>query len=263
MLFTAPPHPYCMTPDPTHPPPGTDFPFYSGQPVALGARQWSIVLLVAMAAYGALHVPAVAAMRVSGGWAALVPALAFPALPLLALRAVAGPQWQQLFRRMGWRDVRLAVGLVLLNIVVTVAVALVVSKFFGAVPNPVVKALAAMGTAEKIIFIACTIPHLIGEEILTVLPFLALLTWLAGPLGWPRRRAIVGAWGASALLFGALHLPTYGWNVAQSLVIISASRMVLWIAYLRTRNLSVASLAHIANDWLLLGVAFLLGALIS
>ncbi|MFN9472604.1 CPBP family intramembrane glutamic endopeptidase [Acidovorax sp.] len=242
---------------------GTDFPFYDGRPLALGARQWLAVLLVAMAAYGALHIPSVAAMRVLGGWPALIPALAFPALPLLALRAVAGPQWQQLFRPVGWRDVRLAVGLVLLNIVVTVAVALLVSQLFGAVPNPVVKALAAMGTAEKIVFLACTIPHLIGEEILTVLPFLARLTWLAGPLAWPRRRAIVGAWVVSAVLFGALHLPTYGWNVAQSLVIISVSRMVLWLAYLRTKNLSVASLAHILNDGLLLGLAFLLGALIN
>lgn len=242
---------------------GTDFPFYDGRPVALGARQWLAVLLVAMAAYGALHIPSLAAMRVSGGWPALIPALAFPALPLLALRAVAGPQWQQLFRPVGWRDVRLAVGLVLLNIVVTVAVALLVSQLFGAVPNPVVKALAAMGTAEKIVFLACTIPHLIGEEILTVLPFLALLTWLAGPLAWPRRWAIVGAWVVSAVLFGALHLPTYGWNVAQSLVIISVSRMVLWLAYLRTKNLSVASLAHILNDGLLLGLAFLLGALVN
>ena len=242
---------------------GADFPFYAGHPVALGARQWCTVLLVAMAAYGALHIPAVAAMRVSGDWTALVPAIAFPALPLLALRAVAGPAWPQLFRRMGWRDAGLAMGLVVLNIVVTVAVALVVSQFFGAVPNPVVKALAAMGTAEKIVFLACTIPHLVGEEVLTVLPFLALLTWFSGPLGMPRRRAIVVAWVASSVLFGALHLPTYGWNVAQSLVIISASRMVLWLAYLRTKNLSVASLAHIANDGLLLGLAFLLGALIN
>lgn len=238
-----------------------DFPFYNGHPVALGARQWAMVLLTVMAACGALHIPAVAAMRVSGGWMALLPALAFPALPLLALRAVAGPRWQQLFRRMGWRDLRLATGLVLLNIAVTLVVALLVSHFFGAVPNPVVKALAAMGTAEKTIFLASTIPHLIGEEILTVLPFLALLTWLAGPLGWPRRRAIVGAWAVSAVLFGALHLPTYGWNIAQSLVIISASRAVLWLAYLRTRNLSVASLAHILNDGLMLGLAFALGAL--
>ncbi len=252
-----------MTLDRTTLRPGADFPFYNGQPVTLGARQWCFVLLAAAAAYGALYIPLFTAWRMSAGWGALVPALVFPALPLLALRAVAGPQWQVLFRRMGWRDVRLAIGLVLLNMAVTVAMALVVSRLFGAVPNPVIQALAGMGTAEKLVFMASTVPHLIGEEILTVLPFLALLTWLAGPLRWPRRRAIVGAWVASSVLFGALHLPTYGWNVAQSLVIISGSRMVLWLAYLRTKNLSVAALAHILNDWLLLGFVVLLGALIG
>ena len=252
-----------MTPDHTPPPPCADFPFYTGQPVALGAHQWCFILLALAAAYGALYIPAMVAWRVSGGWAAVIPAIVFPAVPLLALRAVAGPQWQVLFRRMGWRDLWLAVGLVFLSIGVTVVVALIVSRFFAAVPNPVIKALAAMGTGEKLVFMASTIPHLIGEEILTVLPFLALLTWLAGRLRMPRRRAIVCAWVASSVLFGALHLPTYGWNVAQSLVIISVSRMVLWLAYLRTKNLSVAALAHILNDWLLLGFVALLGAIIG
>ncbi|MES2611891.1 MAG: CPBP family intramembrane glutamic endopeptidase [Pseudomonadota bacterium] len=253
-----------MTPDHTATtPPGADFPFYNGHPVALGGRQWCFVLLALAAAYGALYIPAMVAWRVSGGWAAVVPAIVFPLLPLLALRAVAGPRWQVLFRRMGWRDLGLAVGLVLLSIGVTVVVALIVSHFFGAAPNPVIKALAGMGTKEKLVFMASTVPHLIGEEILTVLPFLALLTWLAGPLRWPRRRAIVGAWLLSSVLFGALHLPTYGWNVAQSLIIISTSRAVLWLAYLRTKNLSVAALAHILNDWLLLGFVVLLGAVIG
>lgn len=252
-----------MTPDHTRQPPVADFPFYNGQPVALGARQWCFVLLALAAAYGALYIPAMVVWRVSGGWAAVIPAIVFPLLPLLALRAVVGPRWQVLFRPMGWRDAGLAVGLVFLSIGVTVVVALVVSHFFGAVPNPVIKALAGMGTAQKLVFMASTIPHLIGEEILTVLPFLALLTWLAGPLGLPRRRAIVGAWLVSSVLFGALHLPTYGWNVAQSLVIISVSRAVLWLAYLRTKNLSVSALAHILNDWLLLGVVVLIGAFIG
>lgn len=253
-----------MTPDhTTTTPTGADFPFYNGQPVALGARQWCFILLALAGAYGALYIPTMVAWRVSGGWAAVVPALVFPLLPLLALRAVAGPQWQVLFRRMGWRDLGLAVGLVFLSIGVTVAVALIVAHFFGAVPNPVIKALAGMGTKDKLVFMASTIPHLIGEEILTVLPFLALLTWLAGPLRWPRRRAIAGAWVLASVLFGALHLPTYGWNVAQSLIIISTSRAVLWLAYLRTKNLSVAALAHILNDWLLLGFVLVLGAVIG
>ncbi len=238
--------------------PRGDFPFYNGQPLALGASRWCVVLLAAALGFAALYLPMPAAW---GAWGAMVPAILFPLIPLLALRAVAGPHWQVLFQRVGWPGMGLAVGVALLNIVVTVAVAMLVTRLFGeGVSNPVFKALDGMGTGERMALFARTIPQLVGEEIITVLPFLAVLTWLSGRLGVARGWAIVGAWLASALLFGALHLPTYGWNVAQCLLVIGSARLVLSLAYLRSKNLAVSTIAHIVNDWLLIGGAVLLGA---
>ncbi len=235
--------------------PRGDFPFYDGQPLALGAGRWCVLLLAAALGFAALYLPMPVAW---GAWGAMVPAILFPLIPLLALRAVAGHRWQVLFQRVGLRDLGLAVGVALLNIAVTVAVAMLVTRLFGeGVSNPVFKALDGMGAGERVAFAARTIPQLVGEEIITALPFLAMLTWLSGPLGLRRRKAIVGAWLVSALIFGALHLPTYGWNVAQCLLVIGSARLVLSLAYLRTKNLSVSAIAHIVNDWLLIGGAVL------
>ncbi len=67
--------------------------------------------------------------------------------------------------------------------------------------------------------------------------------------GVSRRRAILAAWLATAVWFGAAHLPAYGWNVAQSFLVIGVARLVLTPAYIRTKNILVSTGAHILNDW--------------
>lgn len=97
-------------------------------------------------------------------------------------------------------------------------------------------------------------PQLIGEELITILPFLALLALATSVLGWSRRTTVLIGWVGSALLFAALHLPTYDWNILQCLVLIGLSRLVLTLAYFVTKNLWVSSGAHILNDWIMLGL---------
>lgn len=62
------------------------------------------------------------------------------------------------------------------------------------------------------LFAASTLPQLLGEELVTILPFLALLTLFTRVSGAKRKTAVVAAWLLSGLLFGTLHLSTYGWN---------------------------------------------------
>jgi len=54
-----------------------------------------------------------------------------------------------------------------------------VLTFTGATPNPSTAQLGAMNTAGRIAFFAKTIPQLLGEEVITIQAFLALLQWLA------------------------------------------------------------------------------------
>lgn len=46
-------------------------------------------------------------------------------------------------------------------------------------------------------------------------------------IGLTRTQAILIAWLATAIWFGAAHLPTYGWNFAQAFLIIGVARLVL------------------------------------
>jgi hypothetical protein len=117
--------------------------------------------------------------------------------------------------------------------------------------------LSSLDTVGRIAFFIKTIPQLFGEEVITLLPFLAVMQLLSKSLRLGRKAAIVGAWLATALLFGLIHLPTYGWNVVQCIVIIGSARLMLTLPWIMTKNMWVSTGAHIVNDWLL----FLMGLL--
>lgn len=102
------------------------------------------------------------------------------------------------------------------------------------------------------LFLSKTAVQLVGEEVLTMLPLLAILHVLVARAGLGRPAALAWAWLGSAVLFGLVHLPTYHWDFAQCLLIIGTARLVLSLAYIKTKNLWVSAGAHILNDWLLI-----------
>ncbi|MBN8488064.1 MAG: CPBP family intramembrane metalloprotease [Burkholderiales bacterium] len=233
-----------------------DFPFYDGLPMALSGLQWLALMAGVVAGFLVLILP----IPWPGGvWAPLIPALLFPAIPLATLYLVALDHWTVLFGRVGVREVRLMFGFALLNIVVTLCVGALVRTFADVTSNAAAAQLANADMAGRIAFFVKTLPQLLGEELVTVLPFLALTAALTKGFGMARRSAVIGAWLLSSLLFGLIHLPTYDWNWIQCIVIIGTARLVLTLPWLLTKNLWVSTGAHIVNDWLLFGVA-LLGA---
>jgi membrane protease YdiL (CAAX protease family) len=236
--------------------PGRDFPFYNGAPVGLSAWQWVVVMAAVAAGFAVLVAPI---PWPAGPLGAMIPAVLFPLIPLVALAQVAPGHWKALFGKVGGRELRLMVGFALLNIVVSMSVGAIVHALADVTPNAATAQLSGMDTAGRIGFFARTIPQLFGEEVVTLLPFLALLALLTNRFGFGRKGAIVGAWLASSLIFGLLHLPTYDWNLIQCIVVIGTARMVLTLAWILTKNIWVSTGAHIINDWLLFGIG-LLGA---
>jgi len=236
--------------------PGRDFPFYNGAPVGLTGGQWLFVMTAVVAGFAVLLAPI---PWPGGPLGAMIPALLFALLPLAALARVAPGHWKAIFGRVGWREVRLMFGFALLNIVVTLIVGVLVSAFAEVTSNAAAEQLGAMDTAGRIAFFAKTLPQLFGEELITVLPFLALMVVLTKGFGMGRRGAIVGAWLISSLIFGLLHLSTYDWNLVQSIVVIGTARMVLTLAWILTKNIWVSTGAHVINDWLLFTIG-LVGA---
>jgi membrane protease YdiL (CAAX protease family) len=233
-----------------------DFPFYNRVPVVLSMWDWLFVLAGVGAGFAALVWPI---PWPGGPLAPMIPAVLFVAIPLAVLARVAPGHWRVIFGRVSWRELRLMVGFALLNVVVSMVVGALVQAFAEVTPNAATGQLAAMGSVERLAFFAKTLPQLLGEEVVTVLPFLVVLTLLTQHFGVGRKGAVVGAWLVSSLLFGLIHLPTYNWNWVQCIVVIGTARIVLTMAWLRTKNIWVSTGAHIINDWLLFTLA-LVGA---
>jgi membrane protease YdiL (CAAX protease family) len=236
-----------------------DFPFYKGLPSSISARQWLFVL--AMVALGFLPL-ALPIPLFTGTWGQFIPALLLPGLPLAALAFVAPNSWKAIFGKVSGREIRLMFGFAFLNIVVSMSLGVIVYALTQVTSNAATSQLGSLDTVGRIAFFAKTIPQLLGEEVITILPFLAVLQLLSKGFGFDRKAAIVGAWLLTALLFGLIHLPTYGWNVVQCIVVIGSARLLLTLPWIMTKNIWVSTGAHIVNDWLLFLVALLGSSLV-
>jgi len=204
--------------------PGRDFPYYRGQPVALAAWQWLLVMAAVCIGFLAVMLP----IAWPGGMVgSFVPAILLFAIPLGALALVAGGSWRALFGRVSGREIKLMVLFALLNIVVTMCIGVVVTMFVEVENNAAIGSIAGLDTTGRVLFLVKVALQLLGEEVISILPFLALLALFTQRFGVSRRKAIVGAWLLSALLFGLAHLPTYGWNLVQCILIIGSARWML------------------------------------
>ncbi|TXH92188.1 MAG: CPBP family intramembrane metalloprotease [Pseudomonas sp.] len=234
----------------------TDFPFYNGVPVSISGRQWLFVMAAVVAGFLLLASPI---DWPDGAFWKFLPAILMPGLPLIALAYVAPGHWKAIFGKVGGREVKLMFGFALLNIVVSMSVGVIVHAFAEVTPNGSTAQLGDLETAGRIAFFAKTIPQLFGEEVITLLPFLALLQWFSKSFGMGRKGALLGAWLTTSIVFGLIHLPTYDWNWIQCIVIIGSARMMLTLPWILTKNIWVSTGAHIVNDWLLFAM-MLLGA---
>ena len=234
---------------------GKDLPFYDGTPVPIGASGWLRILIGVALGFAILVAPI---PMLSTPLGRFIPAIAFFAIPLAALAWVVPRHWTALFGKVGGREIGWMFAFAALNLVVSLSVGALVSGLFGAAANPAFGALAGQDTASRLLFFIRTLPQLFGEELVTILPLLAAAWLFHSVLKLGRTVAIVLAWLLSALLFGAMHLPTYDWNFLQCFVVIGSARLVLSLAYLKTRNIWVSTGAHVINDWVLFGAGLLL-----
>lgn len=203
-----------------------DFPHYAGDPVAFSARHWALLLLSVAAGFLVLELLPAANLQTQ-----LLSRLLFLGIPLGTLFWAAGRHAKALFGRVTARDVPVMVLAAVLSILLAFAAALLVRQFAPVAPNALAVGMADMSVPDLVLNLLSTAPQLLGEEMLTILPFLALL-WLAtSHLGLGRRGGIALALLGSTLVFCGAHLPTYGWNWAQCFGVIGASRVVLTLRY--------------------------------
>lgn len=231
-----------------------DFPYYAGLPITISASKWLFV--VAMAALGFVILASKIAWP-GGIWGQFAPAILFFALPLAGLAIVAPQGWTAIFRKVGGREIKQMFGYAALNIIVSLAIGAIVMRLFGVASNSAIADISDLDQANKIVFYLKTALQLFGEELITILPFLAILYLLFSHGKMSRNNAVIGAWILSAIPFALVHLPTYQWNLAQCLLVIGGARLVLTLAYIRSKNIWVSTGAHILNDWTLFTMTLL------
>lgn len=238
--------------------PDRDFPFYNGSPVNLSGGQWLLIMLAVVAGFAALLVPVPDSNTIAAQFAR---AILFSVIPLAMLRALAGSHWKAIFYRIGWRDVGWMVVFWLLNIAATAGVGYIIMHTTVTAPNPAAAGMAERSVGSLAIFFAISGIQLFGEEVFSILPFLAFLWLFHAKLGLRRKPAIICAWIGCAIWFAAAHLPTYGWNFVQCFAVIGLARIMLLLAYLKTKNIFVSFGAHFLNDWAIFGTVAVLGHL--
>lgn len=237
---------------------GTDFPFYADMPPTISGAGWIMVMVATVVGFAALGTPMPFEDNILTGW---LRGAVFVGLPMVALALAAPGRWQAIFRRVAFRDVLVMFGIAILNIIVTMSIGLLFQKFGTVSNNSGIAGAADLEGARLASFFAKVALQMLGEELITILPFLAILAWLHGKAGMGRNVAVLAAWLVSAIIFGLLHLPTYDWNVVQCVVVIGSARLVLTLAYVWTKNIWVSTGAHIINDWTLIGSTVLLAPL--
>lgn len=99
------------------------------------------------------------------------------------------------------------VGFALLNVVVTFALGTMFRILFDTNANPVAAQLSQVSTSQLTLFFLETVPQLLGEELVTILPFLAITYFAYSRMDLSRGSSILIAWLLTALIFALLHLP--------------------------------------------------------
>lgn len=239
-------------------PAGKDFPYYRGSPVTISTKGWLLVAVGVVAGFLALITPLPFTDNLFTGW---LRALLFVGLPLLGLRMASPSGWTAISARVGAREVKLMFAFAFLNIVISFAVGSIVKAFGTVTANAGIADAAQFGGVQLANFFAKVAVQLLGEELVTILPFLAILTLSHNLTGMARNTAVIVALLASAAAFGLIHLPTYNWNLIQCLVVIGSARLVLTWAYIWSKNIWVSTGAHIINDWTLIAVTTFLAPL--
>ncbi|WP_313812557.1 CPBP family intramembrane glutamic endopeptidase [Glutamicibacter sp.] len=235
-----------------------DFPFYNLLPQKVETWKWLAIILASVAGFAALSFIGFESQVLM-----LIPRILFVGLPLATFIILVQPNWRAIFRPLKARDYGAMIIFWLINLLVSALVALIASggKIGGFTSNSATDGLVDGGVINVVAFYLGTFLQLFGEEVFTILPFLAVLYWCYSKAHLSRKTSIILAWIITAVWFGAAHLPTYGWNFVQAIFVIGSARIVLTLAFIRTKNILVSFGAHLINDWATFTFALVFAAL--
>ena len=106
-----------------------------------------------------------------------------------------------------------------------------------------------------------TLPQLLGEELLTLLPFLMIIR-LGTYHGMPEKTTAIIGLLITSIAFGLLHLSAYNWNLLQCLLVISLARIPFTLAFIKSKSVTVSWIIHVLYDWATFIIGILLPAIL-
>ncbi|KMS56461.1 peptidase [Novosphingobium barchaimii LL02] len=226
-----------------------DYPYYNDVPTSISWRDWIIVLLALCFGFAVLvQVPHFAWLSMTAD--TVLRSILFGGIPMAAFAWRFGKYWTAIFQLWRWNYLWWGLLFGIINLAFTYAIGAFAVSHMHLVDNGVGDGISRGEIAGgPAVFYISTGIQLFGEEVFTILPFLFLMWLGAKVMGLSRGGAILLAWIGSALIFGAMHLSTYGWNVAQVLLLIAPVRLVLTLSYMQTKSIWTSTIAHILNDW--------------
>ncbi|MEK4235766.1 type II CAAX endopeptidase family protein [Paenibacillus sp. FSL H8-0261] len=234
-----------------------DYPLYNGQPYFMPIGKWVVILASIVVGYLTMTVeipflPNEVQIKIA-------PFL-FTLFPLIALVWATKGKLGILFKKPEVSHVLYGILFFIINFIVTLGVAALLSSMGAVTVNAVLGHGDTLSTGEKLWTLFFSGFQLIGEELLTILPFLAIMQLCFIGFKMSRKASVFIALIVTALIFGALHLKTYNFNFAQAILGIGIARIILTLAYMKTKNIWTSIIAHILNDWAIFGTSMLGGA---
>lgn len=224
-----------------------DFPFYNGEPEGFTVPKALFLTLVSL-----LSVVLFIYMQRKSLNSSLV-AFTTVIIPIVSLMTVVKGGWTKLYKKLHFKDIFVVIGAFILMKIISIIVGYLLIAI-GAIQqgggsNPIVGIIEKNSNFQNIVLLFNTFVQLCGEELITIIPFLCIMFIGVKKFNMTRKSATILGWIVSAILFGALHLSTYNWNIIQAIIGIGIARLVLTYPYVKTKNLWVSSFVHILNDW--------------
>lgn len=177
----------------------------------------------------------------------IIYALAISILCLLSLLVVDKKFIKKIFLPLKMKDILyIIIGLGFSIVAVVISSIVVTNLGIEGATNPIFDVLTPDNF--KSFFVSTTI-QFIAEEIIFIIPFLFVINKMKTENNILKT---IFALLLSSVIFGAMHLSTYDFNLLQAVLIISIIRTGLSLSYVLSKNLSVTYIIHIIYDWSLI-----------
>lgn len=209
-----------------------DFPFYNGIPM-LSSKDWLFLLAGVLVFIATLIIPA----NIDDNTTSLILCLSV----LLPLAYVCRGRFELLFRKPERKDIKIIIACLIAYFIYSIVMGILLENL-GLAPTT----NAAVESNMDLVFWIMTFIQLLGEELFRASIFLIMMHALFNIAS--RKLSIILSTIVALLIFGLMHVNTYGGALAHIILIIGLGGIFYFYAYLKTKNVILSYIIHILID---------------